>query len=54
MTVMITHQSDFLEAFLEVPFNTAIPSIAFETPQASVNKNDAPHGSAVYFKCLSA
>ena len=54
MTVMSTHQSDFLEAFPEVPLNTAIPSIALETPQASVSKDDAPHGSAVCFKCLSA
>ena len=32
MTVMSTHQSHFLEAFLEVPFNTTIPNIVFETP----------------------
>lgn len=40
MTVMSTHQSDFLETFPEVPLNTAIPSITFETPQDSVNKDD--------------
>ena len=53
MTVMSTHQSHFLEAFYEVPPKTAIPSTAFETPQASTNRDDAPHGSAVYFKCRS-
>ena len=40
MTIINTHQSDFLEAFLEVPLNTAIPFIALETPSASVNRDD--------------
>ena len=49
VTIINTHQSDFLEAFLEIPLNTAIPSIALETPPASVNGDDAPCILALYF-----